>query len=79
MIGHGAGKQRLVPDGRRQESAAPTMLILARLGLRVLPPTAGRSPGGTRPSNPIQPRRVRRENRVRAARDGWPVLGPVRG
>ena len=30
-----------------------------------------------RPSNPIQPRRVRRENRVRAARDGWPVLGPV--
>ena len=26
---------------------------------------------------PIQPLRARRENRVRAARDGWPVLGPV--
>ena len=79
MISHRAGMQRLVPDGRRREIAAPTMLILARLGLRVLPPTAGFRSCGTRPSNTIQPRRVGRENRVRAARDGWPVLGPVLG
>lgn len=56
------------------------MLILARLGLRVLPPTAAlEHHGGTRPSKPIPPRRAGREHRVRAARDGGPVLGPVLG